>query len=158
VPAYTPPTAFGFTTNKARIGRALGESSRGESHWASDADYIPYRGPISPPSEITSAFSQQQQQQRQVDDRSAERRLYLPPHQSSLTSPNIIGGPAEKEAPASIPRFKDVHYSASSALGLEQPTERAISPANGRYIGTGLPSAYTHGGNATSQGSSSAGC
>lgn len=152
VHTHTPPTAFGFTSNKARIGRALGESSRAGSHWASDADYIPYRGPISPPSEFnSSSFSQQQQQQRQVDEKGAERRLYLPPPQISSHD-----GVAEKEPSASIPRYKEVHQSALSALGLEAvespPFEQTTSSANGRYIGTGLPSAYTHGGNASSQG------
>lgn len=120
----SPSTNHGFTTNKARLGRAFAEGS-GKSRDDS-AFFIPYKGPISPPSAYSSSFGHPLDSDKTLTDRSVYLQL------------DRDGRAITQEKPLSIKAL----YDSDSTI--------AAAATNTKVLNDGLPSAYSHGGNTAS--------
>lgn len=168
-PAYSPHSSFGFSS-KTRISRAPAEGGSGaEGNWEQKGYYIPYRGPISPPTKALSTFASPVVDEEGAADQ--QRYLQTDRQTKPLPEPNPSGKTSMPEAPrGEIPRYIDVESHQNLGLGLanldgqsefSRPTTGAREQAQTgsaaatgpsrparSLLGAGLPSAYTHGGNA----------
>ncbi|UZJ52897.1 hypothetical protein CBS101457_002217 [Exobasidium rhododendri] len=169
--SYTPPATFGFSSNRTRVSRALAESgARSKSSFQGNSeDFIPYRGPISPPS--LNNLSDHLSDRRQDVAGPSNERWFLDPERQYQARPQVEGrssflrddsgaGWAERgnrNKRVKVPRYEDIEPDLLGlGLGMGQSGSSrketgSSSDVEGRtkrsLLGSGLPSAYTHGGN-----------